>query len=66
VAPTREEVEAKLEVLRGAVEKYQHHMPSPEITEALRSVVPTFYTPESVNQTAEDAEEMKNAVKVAK
>lgn len=62
---TRDEVEEKLAVLREAVQKYEHHMPSPEITETLRSVVPTFYTPETVNKTAEEAEEMKNAVEMA-
>ncbi len=58
---TREEVEDKLTVLRDAVEQYQHHTPSPEITAALKKVIPTFHSPETVNREAENADEMKNA-----
>ena len=62
---TREEVEEKLQILRDAVERYQHHTPSPEITAALKSVVPTFLSPEEINRDAEHSDEMKNAADVA-
>ena len=55
----REDVEEKLAVLRAAVEKCQNQLYSPEITEALRSVVPTFYTPEQVNEKAKITDELK-------
>ena len=61
---SREDVEKKLAVLREAVEQYQHHLPSPEITAALKEVVPTFHSPEEVNRDAEKADEMKNAADV--
>ena len=63
---TRAEVEEKLSLLSETVEKYQHRVPSPEITEAMKKVVPTFLTPEEVNKRAESADEMKNTAEALK
>jgi FlaA1/EpsC-like NDP-sugar epimerase len=62
---SRKEVAEKLDILREAVDKYQHHVPSPEITEALKTAVPTFHTPEEVNRSAEEASEMQNTANLA-
>ena len=56
---TREEVDAKLEVLRRAVLEAETDIASPTVTAAMKSVVPTFYSPEEVNGRAEQSEEMK-------
>ncbi len=58
---TRDEVDAKLAVLTSAVERYSDRIASPEITEAMKSVVSTFHSPEEVNVSASDSEEMKLA-----
>ncbi len=63
VPPTREQVEEKLDILREAVKNYEHHFPSEEITLALKSVIPTFHSPDEVNRSAEEADEMKNSKK---
>ena len=62
---TREDVEEKLRILREAVENYGHDMPSCEITEALRSVVPTFHSPDEVNCIAESSAEMQDTNELA-
>ena len=59
---TRDEVEAKLDVLRDAVKAAEHDIASVAIAEAMKSVVPTFYSPEEVNRLAESAVEMKEAL----
>ena len=62
---SREEVDEKLRILREAVEEYGQLMPSVEITEALRRVVPTFRTPEEINSSAEMHAEMQNTNELA-
>lgn len=53
----REEVEAKLAILQKALRN-----PSPEsVKAAMHKTVPTFYTPEEINKTAETAREMQEA-----
>jgi FlaA1/EpsC-like NDP-sugar epimerase len=63
-APSREEVEEKLEYLRKTVAECEGDVPSAKITEALKSVVPSFRSADEVNVGAESAEEMKNAAVV--
>lgn len=58
---TRAEIDDKLSVLTSAVERYADRIACPEITEAMKSVVPTFHSPEEVNSVASDSEEMKLA-----
>ena len=59
---TRETVEEKIALLKEVVKDKEADIAAPEITAALKSVVPTFHTPEEVNERAEEAEEMKNTV----
>ena len=58
---TREEVDEKLDVLRRAVAEAEKEIGAPSITEAMKSVIPTFESPEDVNARAVESEEMKNA-----
>ena len=51
----RDEIEEKLEILRGALESQSNR----KVKEALMAVVPTYRRPEEVNRKAEEAEEMK-------
>ena len=51
-----EEIEAKLDVLKAAAEDGSNE----KVKEALMSVVPTFKTPEQVNQLADQSEEFKS------
>ena len=64
VAPTRSDVEAKLEVLRTAVKANENNLVAPDVKTALKSVVPTFVDPDEINNTAEASEEMKTVVSV--
>ena len=57
---SRECVEDKLEVLRTAVKENEGVIASGAITAAMKSVVPTFYSPEELNKSADETEEMKN------
>ena len=54
------EINAKLSVLRTAVETGDDNA----VKEALKVVVPTYKSPEEVNEHASEAKEMKNAVMV--
>ena len=58
---TRQEIDEKLSVLTSAVERYADRIACPEITDAMKSVVPTFHSPEEVNSGASNSEEMKLA-----
>ena len=58
---TREEVDEKLRMLSDAVLEEQDKIASPKITEVLKSVVPTFRSPEEVNRTAENTNELLTA-----
>ncbi len=61
----REEVEEKLALLRSVIEKTASYSDSPEITEAMMKVVPTYRKPEEINRQAYQSEEMKLAAKAA-
>lgn len=56
---TRAEVEEKLEALRRAVADGEGMVADPAITEAMRQAVPTFRSPEEVNERASSSDEMK-------
>ena len=56
---SREAVEEKLAILKKAVLDAEGEIGAISITEAMKSVVPTFHSPEEVNKTAEESEEMK-------
>jgi len=56
---TRREVMNKLSVLRRAVEKHESEGKTAPIISAIKSVVPTYHDPDSVNSAATSAEEMK-------
>jgi len=56
---SRGDVEAKLEVLREALEAAENKIAAISITEAMKEVVPTFHSPEEVNKDADKSDEMK-------
>ena len=56
---TREEVEEKIRILKDAVASASGEIGALSVTEAMKSVVPTFHSPEEVNSHADDADEMK-------
>ena len=58
---TREEIEEKLGVLIDAVRSSEHQISSRSITEAMMRVIPTFHTPDEVNENVNHSEEMKAA-----
>ena len=60
---SRADVEAKLELLRSVISNTEHSVSAPSVTEAIKSVVPTFRAPAKVNATATASDEMKMAAK---
>ena len=56
---TSEEIDRKLEILRKAMETQSNR----EVKKALMEVVPTYHTPDEVNQKAIEAEEMRENAK---
>ena len=58
---TRDEIDQKIEFLVSAVERNADKIASSEITDAMKSVVATFHSPEEINSGASDSEEMKLA-----
>ena len=56
---TREAVEEKLSILKQAVTDAENEVAAASITDAMKRVIPTFHSPEEVNKTADEAEEMK-------
>ena len=58
---TREEVDEKIKILMDAVENAKNELAPESISDAMKSVVPTFHDPIEVNKNAEAAEEMKEA-----
>ena len=56
---TRDELESKLELLRRVVAEEENAIASPRITEVMKQTVPTFHSPDEVNKTASDSDEMK-------
>ena len=61
VAPTREEMEEKLETLRRVVVEYENELSNVAITNAIKAMLPTFHSPEEVNSMAESSDEMQKA-----
>ena len=62
---TREEVEDKLRVLIDAVKAAEDAVSSDSIVKAMKSVIPTFRSPEEINKAAADCAEMNNVNKDA-
>ena len=58
---SREEVNERIDVLRRAVADAEDQIAASSITEAMKSVVPTFVSPEEINARAENSEEMQLA-----
>ena len=56
---TREEVEAKLAMLRRAVDDGEGAIADPAIIAAMKEAVPTFRSPDEVNEKAATSDEMK-------
>ena len=56
---SREELQAKLNLLARVVRETQGTVNPAEIKEAVKQVVPTFRDPEEINRNAEASEEMK-------
>ncbi|MBQ8689645.1 MAG: polysaccharide biosynthesis protein [Clostridia bacterium] len=56
---TREEMEKNLDTLRAVITRCEGEIASPEITEAMKCVVSTFRSPEEVNSTATESNEMR-------
>lgn len=63
-APTRADVDKKLQILKQVLKENKNKIASPEITEAMKSVVPTFFDPDDVNHKADESKEMKLAEKI--
>ena len=63
---TRAEVDEKIQVLSKAVQENENEIASDKIKEALMAVVPTFHSPSSVNQKADQSEEMKKVDRAQK
>ena len=57
---TREEIEAKLDLLRDAVKENEESVFSEKITEAMKIAVPTFHSPDEVNEHVNESDEMKS------
>ena len=58
---TREEVDMKLRLLVDAVKANENDVFSEAITEAMKIAVPTFHSPDEVNDRVDDSDEMKAA-----
>ena len=55
----REDVEEKIKLLNKAVKDAESELGAESITLAMKSVVPTFRSPEEINSSAQNSEEMK-------
>lgn len=60
---TREQVEAKLDLLRNVITATEQSVCDASVTDAIKQVVPTFHDPERINATATSSAEMKMATK---
>ena len=58
---TREEVDAKIAMLRAVVEETADELASKKVVDAMKKAVPTFKDPSEINMNAEKSEEMKEA-----
>ena len=61
---SRAEVEQKLDLLRNVIAATENKVSDISVTEAIKSVVPTFCDPAKVNARAHDTSEMKQVTKV--
>ncbi len=61
---TRSEIDERLRVLIDAVKASEDELSSERITEAMKSVIPTYRSPEQINEAALESEEMKEAATV--
>ena len=59
---TREEVDAKLQILMNAVTESMHEIDSDAVKNAIKATVPTFVEPEKINKDAHHSKEMKNTL----
>ena len=57
---TREEIEDKLRVLIDAIKETENSVTSDKLVSAMKSVVPTFRSPEEINKDVNKSEEMHN------
>ena len=58
---TREEVDTKLQLLVEAVKLNEKDVFSEAITDAMKAAVPTFHSPDEVNENVNESDEMKAA-----
>ncbi|MBR2908257.1 MAG: polysaccharide biosynthesis protein [Clostridia bacterium] len=58
---SREEVDERIDLLRRAVAEAENEIGAASVTAAMKSVVPTFVSPEEVNKTASESVEMQLA-----
>ena len=58
---TRKQVEAKIRLLKDAVQASRDDLHMERVISALRTAVPTFRTPETVNRSADASKEMQEA-----
>ncbi len=56
---TRDEVDARIDVLKAAVLAAEREIGAESITDAMKAVVPTFHSPSEVNRDAENSDEMR-------
>ncbi len=61
--PTRDEIEEKVAKLKAAVKAAENEIEAESIKAVMMQVVPTFRTPDEVNRTALESEEMKKVNK---
>ena len=58
---TRDEIEQKLKVLKDAVKENETSVSSENITAAMKQVIPTFHSPDEVNEAVNESDEMRVA-----
>lgn len=58
---TRDEIEQKLKVLKDAVRENETKVSSESITAAMKQVIPTFHSPDEVNEAVNESDEMRVA-----
>ena len=58
---TREDIDRRLALLSKALMHTKNELSSPIISQAIKTVVPTFVDPDEINKTADDAKEMAEA-----
>ena len=58
---SRAEVEEKLRILKDAVKENESNLFSEKITAAMKAVIPTFHSPEEVNEHVSESDEMRIA-----